>query len=389
MDGTEEDTKTKKEDPAKSDPEVDDSLSVDDLELDFEYEDETDEDSSPENIDELEGDEDDEEDDEDVEDTSQEDLEDEDEDLEDEDIEDSDEEDEDLDEGDEDEEAEDARIVDTIIERTGLEFEEEELDGIDDTEDGVINLAEKIADKRSEQKINEFLDEHPVSKQLIEYEEMGGDPEDFRDAFFPEVDYTEVEVDEDNTERQKEIIRQSLKDKGFSKERIDRNIEMYEDGGVLYDEAEDSLKELREAQKQQKEQLIEQQKEQFEEAQEKAEEIWNEVEDTIDKKNELFGIPLPKKEKKNFKEFITPDEDGLTERDKRLQEMSLEKQLALDLILYHDLEAFSEFIESKAKTKKTKSLKERLKKRKEENKSDEEEDVQKQASADDLQLRFE
>lgn len=358
--------------------EGEDALDIGDLELDYDYEDETSDDDSKTtaDLDEKEQ----EEDDEEIEDKS-----DDDEDLE------SEGQETDEDEGGEDtgDDEPEPRIVDTIAERTGLEFEEGELDDIDDTEDGVIELSERIAEKRSQQQIDEYLEDHPMTKKLMEFEQMGGDPEEFRDAFLPETDYQQVSVQEDNIEQQKEIIKDSLKEKGFSKERIERNIELYEDGGMLYEEAQDSLQELRSSQEQQKEELMEQQEREFEQAQEQAEKVWNQVTETIQENDTFNNIPLPKKDKSKFQEFITPDEEsGMSPRDKKAQELSLEDQLTIDLILYHGLDSFADIIDSKAKTKKTKSLKEQLKKNKDRNKSDDQDASNNQASAEDLEMRF-
>ena len=138
------------------------TLALDDLELDFDFDNDTsDEEVTPTDIDEVE--------------TKQEEEEQEEEVIE-EPVE---------EETEEPEEEIELRLIDDIIRRTGLEFDEEELRGIDDTEDGIAELAERIAAKRAEQQLSDYLEKHPMTRQLLEFEAMGGDPEQFKKVFFP------------------------------------------------------------------------------------------------------------------------------------------------------------------------------------------------------------
>lgn len=286
-------------------------------------------------------------------------------------------------------EEEEVRLIDDIIRRTGLEFAEEELQGIDDTEDGIAELAERIAAKRAEQQLSDYLEKHPMTRQLLEFEAMGGDPEQFKKVFFPEVDYSQFEIQEEDVDVQKRIISDSLRMKGFSNERITRNLELYEDNGMLLEEAKDALGELSHIQEGQKQQLLEQQEQQHQQMQQQAQEMWNTISETIQKSDALNNIPLPKKDKSKFIDFITPDANtGYSKRDEIANNLTLEDQLTLDLILYHGLDSFSNIIDNRTKTSEVRNIKDRLKRSKSQNKTSKTVKAPKQASVDDLEFRI-
>lgn len=344
------------------------TLALDDLELDFDFDNDTsDEEVTPTDIDEVETKQEEEQEEEVIEEPVEEEAE----------------------ETEEPEEEPELRLIDDIIRRTGLEFDEEELRGIDDTEDGIAELAERIAAKRAEQQLSDYLEKHPMTRQLLEFEAMGGDPEQFKKVFFPEVDYSKFEIQEEDVDVQKRIISDSLRMKGFSNERITRNLELYEDNGMLLEEAKDALGELSQIQEGQKQQLLEQQEQNYQQMQQQAQEMWNTISETIQKSDALNNIPLPKKDKSKFIDFITPDaKTGYSKRDEIANNLTLEDQLTLDLILYHGLDSFSNIIDNRTKTSEVRSIKERLKRSKSQNKTTKTVKSPKQASVDDLEFRI-
>jgi hypothetical protein len=59
-----------------------------------------------------------------------------------------------------------------------------------------------------------------------------------------ELDLEDFEI-EDNEVNQKLVIKEFLKEKGFSSKQIDKKLTKYEDAGLLEDEATDALEALR------------------------------------------------------------------------------------------------------------------------------------------------
>lgn len=306
------------------------------------------------------------------------------------DIPDEDQEEDESDEDDPEEPEEEPSVVENIITTLGYEFTEEELEGVEDTEEGLTTLVDRAGKKVAEDRFNKMVEASPNVKALYEYEQMGGDPNKFIEAFYPQTDYNTVEVSEDDTDTQKEIIKQSLKTKGLSDERIQRNLQAIEDSGNLLDEAKDSLTDLREAQKNEKERIKQETEQSQKEAQQEAEKMWNTIEETVDKGN-VANIPVPKKQKDDFLNFIRVDpEEGYSPRDKKFAELNLEQQLAFDAILFHGLDALNELVDKRATTKTSKTLRDKLKSSKKRGKSSTQDpDLEnEQATVEDLDFRI-
>ena len=272
----------------------------------------------------------------------------------------------DSDEGEDDDE----RVVDTIIKSMGIEFDEDELEGIEDTEEGISKLVQMSSSKLAEQRYNEMVEQSPNVKALYEYEQRGGDPQEFIRTFYPPVDFSKVEVEEDNTEMQKNIIAESLKSKGLSDERIQRNLQAIEDSGNLLEESKDSLNDLQQIQQQEQERILEENKEATKRQKEQAEQSWNEVEEIIGR-GEVSGLPLPASKQKELKNFVTPDpETGISPRDQKVNNMGTEESLAIDLILMYGFDGLLDLVETKTTTKVNGTLKDKLKSSKKRSKND-------------------
>lgn len=290
-----------------------------------------------------------------------------------------------------DEDDEEPTVVESIITQLGYEFSDEELEGLEDTEEGLTKLVDIAGKKVAEDRYNQMVDSSPNVKALFEYEQAGGNAEDFMQAFYPQTDYNEVQVSEDDVDSQKEIIRKSLETKGLSEERINRNLQAIEDSGNLLDEAKDSLKDLQTAQEQEKQRIKEDTQKAQQEQQEQAQKVWNEVEETVESGN-LQGIPISKKQKDEFLNFIRVDpNEGYSPRDKKFSELSLEQQLAFDAILFHGIDALNEIVDKRAKTKSSNTLKDRLKSTKKRGKSSTQDpELEKStATVEDLDFRIE
>lgn len=255
-------------------------------------------------------------------------------------------------------------VVESVITSLGYEFSDEELEGLEDSEEGITRLVEIASRKASEDRFNQMVEASPNVKALYEYERAGGDPQAFAEAFYPDVDYNEVQVQKDDVDTQKSIIRESLKSKGLSDERIKRNLQAIEDSGNLFDEAKDSLSDLQTVQQQRREQIREDTEKAQREAREEAEQTWQKVEETV-KKGNLKNIPLPKKQQGEFLEFIQVNpETGMSPRDEAISKMSLEEQLTLDAIVFHGLDTLNDIVDRKANSKSNQTLRERLKSQK-------------------------
>jgi hypothetical protein len=287
------------------------------------------------------------------------------------------------------EEDDEPRVVDNIMNTLGYELSEEDLEGIDDTEDGLINLTKKIVEKASQEEFDNLVNSTPNVKALYDFERQGGDPQEFMNALYPSTDFNQVEINEDDADTQKEVIRLSLKSKGLSDNRISRNLQAIEDSGNLLEESKDSLQDLRVMQENERERIKEQTVEKQDQAKKQAEEEWDRVNQIVDS-NKVKNLPLPEKRKSEFKEFITPDpKTGQSPRDKRAAEMELEDHLAMDLILFYGFDGLNKLIDKKASSQASRSLKDTLKSNKDRGKSNSQDpDLDKSASGNVADLEF-
>ena len=130
-----------------------------------------------------------------------------------------------------------------------------------------------------------------------------------------EFDLDNIDLEDGNN--QKSIVKLLLREKGFNEKQIDKKIQKYEDAGLLEDEAEDALEDLKEIKEQKKEQLLAEQKRTFEEYKQRQQDFYNSVTNEIKDLKNIRGIAIPEKDKKVLIDYILkPDSDGKTKYQK-------------------------------------------------------------------------
>ena len=131
-----------------------------------------------------------------------------------------------------------------------------------------------------------------------------------------ELDLEDFSI-EDNEVNQKIILKEFLKEKGYSNKQIDKKLTKYEDAGLLEDEAEDALEALKEIRENKKQQLLKDQENQAKEVARRQQEYFNSVVNEIKGMQDIRGIKIPEKDKKQLLEYIfKPDADGKTQYQK-------------------------------------------------------------------------
>lgn len=232
--------------------------------------------------------------------------------------------------------------------------EEDEEDDIDDSEEEVEEEKEETIETGEEEVITGFFDslaqqlgwddveddEKPkTAEDLIDYfkevieenstpkyssEEVekldefvrnGGNLKDYF-SIDADIDLTDIEV-EDNEINQKIVVKELLKEKGYSAKSIEKKLTKYEEAGILEDEAIDALEELREIKDKKKEQLLVNQQKQAEEAQRQQQEFFENVVTEIKGMNSIYGVEVPEKDKRALLEYIfKADANGVTRYQK-------------------------------------------------------------------------
>jgi len=249
-------------------------------------------------------------------------------------------------------------VAEMLLKATGYEIDETLTDDID----GLIKGAEIIAEKMAQERIEEFLSSNEEIKKFVDFIQEGGDVSKYIKAASPDVRYDEIDITDQSA--QKKLITDYLRKQDFDKDEIAEYVKDYEDSNVLEKQAKLAQKWLVSEQKKEKEAVIQEQKAIKAKQEEQAQQVWKNIETTLDKDN-LAGIPLPKKEKDSFKKFLTEtDKEGKSVRVQKYNQLNLEERLMLDYILYKGVGSLKSLVDNMATTKKVTDLKQILAKSK-------------------------
>lgn len=148
-------------------------------------------------------------------------------------------------------------------------------------------------------------------EKLDEFVRNGGNLKDYF-QIDADLDLDNINIEDDEV-AQKAVVRMLLKEKGFNANQIDKKISKYEDAGLLEDEAQDAIEDLKEIREEKKKQLLVDQQKQAKLAQRKQQEFFNNVMNEIKGMDNIYGIAIPEKDKKALLEYIfKPNSQGVT-----------------------------------------------------------------------------
>lgn len=175
------------------------------------------------------------------------------------------------------------------------------------------DLIEYFKDVIEENSVPQYASEEV--EKLDEFVRNGGNLKDYF-SIDADIDLDNIEV-EDNEINQKLVVKEFLKEKGFSAKQIDKKITKYEDAGILEDEAVDALEALKDIKAERKEKLLEEQQKSAIEAQKQQQTFFNNVVSEIKGMDSIYGIEIPEKDKRALLEYIfKPDAEGVTKYQK-------------------------------------------------------------------------
>lgn len=175
------------------------------------------------------------------------------------------------------------------------------------------DLIEYFKDVIEENSVPQYASEEV--EKLDEFVRNGGNLKDYF-SIDADIDLDNIEV-EDNEINQKLVVKEFLKEKGFSAKQIDKKITKYEDAGILEDEAVDALEALKDIKAERKEKLLEEQQKSAKEAQKQQQTFFNDVVSEIKGMDSIYGIEIPEKDKRALLEYIfKPDAEGVTKYQK-------------------------------------------------------------------------
>lgn len=198
-------------------------------------------------------------------------------------------------------------FFDAMAEKLNWEFEEgeEKPKSVDE----LINYFQNVIEENSKP---EYSSEEVEA--LDNFVKQGGDLKKYL-TIDAELDLDDIDIEDEAN--QKLVVKQLLKEKGFSTKKIDKLVSRYEEAGLLEDEAQDALEDLKEIKEEKKKQLLEDQKKAYREQLQRQQQFYDNVVSEIKGLKNIRGITVPEKDKKVLIDYILkPDTDGKTKYQK-------------------------------------------------------------------------
>jgi hypothetical protein len=255
--------------------------------------------------------------------------------------------------------ADEPSIISEVLSKLGYDDIDEDFD---ESTEGIVKLTQKVGERIAGETLDELFERNPSLKQHFEFIRSGGDPRVFLEAQ-REPNFAQMQIGDTDTDLAKDLLRTYFKAKGEEEGFINDILETYEDKKQLIPKANQAKEALATAQARRTEQLVAQQKEQAVIQQKEAEKVWNTVKEKISTVSDFAGLPVTEKDRSKFLEYISApvDREGRTKRDLDLQKLDLDKQLALDFLLYKGLD-IKGIVDTKARTQQAQTLRDRLRK---------------------------
>lgn len=191
-----------------------------------------------------------------------------------------------------------------MAEKFGWDIEEDE--DIPTTPEELVEYFQQVVEENS---VPRYASEEVEA--LDNFVKNGGNLRDYFEIE-GELDLENIDIEEDEN-NQKLVVKEFLKEKGFSTKQIEKKLSKYEDAGLLEDEATDALEALKEIKEQKKQQLLQDQEKASKQAKQRQQEYFNTVVNEIKGMDNIRGIKIPEKDKKVLLEYIfKPDANGQT-----------------------------------------------------------------------------
>ena len=259
----------------------------------------------------------------------------------------------------------DDSVVGQVLDSLGYETDEEGGQ-YEDTAEGLTQLTKDVGSQIAEEQLDRLFEQYPLVGQHLSYVMNGGESQDFMTVNDPQSDYSKMKISEKDLRGQKYILSEYFRAKGHDDKFTNEILGDYQDGGRLYSKAQAAQQELVQMQNQYKQQMVQQQQQYQQEQAQEQEKFWNGVYDTIDQSKEFQGIQIPDREKSSFFDYLSQPvtKEGYTQRDVDYGEAEMDVKLAMDYLMFKGFN-LEKLINTKARTKSTQSLKDRITKHQE------------------------
>lgn len=212
-------------------------------------------------------------------------------------------------------------LFDAVAEQFGWNTDEIE----EDTKPvDVQGLVKYLTDVVTENSVPQYADDR--IQALDEFVKNGGRFEDFYARQQEALTLDNIDLEDENN--QKAVVRELMKRSGYSDEQINKRITRFEDADMLYDESEDALDRLKQIRKQELEEATARQQEYARMQEEQSRAFFNAVSNDINQLTSIRGIQIPKEDRRALFDYIFKvDQTGKSQYTK-----DFEKNLSKNLI---------------------------------------------------------
>lgn len=194
-----------------------------------------------------------------------------------------------------------------MAEKFGWELGEE--DEVPSTPEELVDYFQSVIEENS---VPQYASEEV--EQLDAFVKNGGNLRDYFEIE-KEIDLEDINLEDENN--QKLVVKQFLKEKGFNAKQIEKKLTKYQDAGLLEDEAEDAAEALKEIKESKKQQLLKEQENLAKAQAKRQQDYFNSVVNEIKGMQDIRGIKIPEKDKKQLLDYIfKPDAEGKTQYQK-------------------------------------------------------------------------
>ncbi|UCD07853.1 MAG: hypothetical protein JSW41_02715 [Candidatus Aenigmatarchaeota archaeon] len=181
---------------------------------------------------------------------------------------------------------------------TGIELEVDYGDSDPLTPEGIAKRDQALASAAIDSQMQYLEENFPRAYRVLQHEANGGNVEDLFKANY--VDYSKIELKEDDADQHKRILQEHYMEKGMSESRAKRNIEMDEDSeGGTYQAAKEVLAEKVKKQKDDEDKVLKDQEAAAKQQQEYDNQMRKIVED-VATSGKVGNFQIPKADQKEF-----------------------------------------------------------------------------------------
>jgi hypothetical protein len=254
-------------------------------------------------------------------------------------------------------EEEEASVIDTLRDKLGYEVEGD----FKDDYDGVVSFTQTVAQEIAKEQLDTVFSQFPDVEQYLQYRYNGGDPKQYFQAQSPDVDFTQLQLAEDDLAAQRMVVEQHMSMQGYTPEEVQESIQEYIEAGILHKHAQRGLTKLQVAQKHRAEQVVQEQQQRAEQHRKQVEQQWTSIQSTIEG-GRLKGFEVPAADRKKFYKWMSEavDNEGRTQRSIDRAQMDLETQLTMEYLAWKNFD-LNKLVTNTSRTKEAQNLKSRLK----------------------------